>query len=165
MATLQQLKTGIGDAWNNVVEGWRRLTERASSALTRFSLPGSGKRDKQELANVEERSVGWGVLAAEVYDDDSRVVVRVEAPGMRKEDFNIQVVDDYLVVRGEKRVERESVNGSYHILECAYGSFERALPLPGPVEEAGATATYKNGVLKVELPKKQAEGVRAIPIS
>ncbi len=165
MATLQQLKTGIGDVWNNVVEGWRRLTERASSALTRFSLPGGGKADSQELAKAEERSVGWGVLAAEVYNDDSRVVVRLEAPGMQKEDFNIQIVDDYLVVRGEKRIERESVNGNYHILECAYGSFERAVPLPCPVEEGGATATYKNGVLKVELPKKQAEGGRVIPIS
>ncbi len=168
MATLQQVRQGLESAWNSVVEGWRRLTERASSALTRFQPSGrGGKEESKGIAEIQERSVGWGLLAAEVFDDDKRVVVRVEAPGMNKEDFDIRVVDDYLVIRGQKKIEREATHGHYHIVECAYGSFERAIPLPCPVDQDHATATYKSGVLKVELPKMKEEksGPLSIPIN
>lgn len=107
-------------------------------------------RDPRETA---ARSSGWGVLACEVFDDDDRVVVRVEAPGMEKEDFDLQVIDDYLIVRGEKKMERERSEGGYHISECAYGSFERAVPLPDEVDTTKASASYRRGVLKIELPK------------
>ena len=167
MATLQQIKQGIGDAWSNVVEGWRRLTERASNALTRF-YPGGrqqGKDEEKNLAEIRSRSIGWGLLAAEVFDDDRRVVVRLEAPGMRKEDFNIQVINDYLVIRGRKKVEREASHGNYHIVECAYGSFERAIPLPCAVDREHAKATYRRGVLKIELPKPEKTAGRPIPVN
>jgi HSP20 family protein len=98
-------------------------------------------------------SGGWGVLAAEVSDDGDKVVVRLEAPGMAKDDFDLQVMDGYLVVRGEKRLEREETKGRYHVTECAYGHFERAIPLPDEVDTAKASASYKRGVLRVELPK------------
>ena len=143
MATLQQVRQGLENAWNSAVDGWRRLTERASNALTKFNLPGMrGREEEQGIAEAQQRSVGWGLLAAEVFDDDSRVVVRIEAPGMDKENFDIRVIDNYLVIRGQKKVERESTRGNYHIVECAYGSFERAVPLPCPVEQDKATATY-----------------------
>ncbi len=159
MATLQQVKHGLENAWNTIVDGWRKLTERASSALTRFNIRGlSGSEDEQGLAEVRQRSIGWGLLAAEVFDDDSKVVVRLEAPGMDRDDFDIRVIDDYLVVRGQKKVEREEKRGSYHIVECAYGSFERAIPLPCPVDDSNASATYRRGVLKIELPKKKSVG-------
>jgi HSP20 family protein len=96
---------------------------------------------------------GWGVLAAEVSDDGDKVVVRLEAPGMAKDDFDLQVMDGYLIVRGEKRLEREETKGRYHVTECAYGHFERAIPLPDEVDTAKASASYKRGVLRVELPK------------
>ncbi len=168
MATLQQVRQGLETAWNSVVDGWRRLTERASSALTKFNLPGRReKEEEQNIAEIQERSVGWGLLAAEVFDDDSHVVVRLEAPGMNKEDFDIRVIDDYLVIRGQKKLERETTQGHYHIVECAYGSFERAIPLPCPVEQDKATATYSKGILKIELPKpeKAHSGPRSIPIN
>ncbi|MCB1674950.1 MAG: Hsp20/alpha crystallin family protein [Halioglobus sp.] len=99
------------------------------------------------------RSAGWGVLAAEVFDDDDHILVRLEAPGLEKSDFDLEVLDNYLVVRGEKQIERERTAGRYHVTECAYGRFERAIPLPEDVESAKAMASYKNGVLRVELPK------------
>jgi HSP20 family protein len=72
---------------------------------------------------------------------------------MERDDFDLQVLDDYLVVRGEKQLERERTEGQYHVTECAYGSFERAIPLPGEVETGKARARYTRGVLRVELPK------------
>ena len=85
------------------------------------------------------------------------IVVRIEAPGMDRDDFDLQVVDDYLVIRGRKQIERERSEGRYHLCECAYGSFERTVPLSVPVAVDRAKAKYKRGVLRVELPKRHGK--------
>jgi HSP20 family protein len=96
---------------------------------------------------------GWGVLAAEVYDNDDSIAVRLEVPGMNREDFELQVLENILVVRGEKQARRERTEGQYRISECAYGRFERAIPLPAAVDAGKASASYRRGVLHVELPR------------
>ena len=83
---------------------------------------------------------------------------------MEKDDFELQVQDDYLVVRGEKQMAQEHTEGGYHISECAYGSFERAIPLPAGVEVDAASASYRHGVLRVELPKSAAHRRRNITV-
>ena len=166
MATLRQISEGMGEAWEGLMDGWRRLYRRAAGAITRFG-PGARDRrtaDTQQSREIAIRSAGWGVLACEVYDDEDRVVVRLEAPGMEKDDFNLQVLEDHLVVRGEKQMERERSEGGYHITECAYGSFERAIPLPAGVETDAASASYRHGVLRVELPKSAAHRRRSISV-
>lgn len=157
MATLTQLRQGLGQVWDTVIEGWNKLTSRATNAVTRFSLPGkAGKKDDAlELVESDQRSIGWGLLAAEVFDSRNRIIVRIEAPGMKRSDFDIEVVDDILIIRGEKKIERESDKGRYHVVECAYGSFERAIALPAPVNLDKARAKYRRGVLKIELPKQK----------
>jgi len=167
MATLQQISAGVGEAWSSLLDGWRRLYRRAAGAITRFS---PGDRDPRSAATREarelaQRSSGWGVLACEVYDDADRVSVRLEVPGMEKDDFDLQVQDDYLVVRGEKQMAQEHTEGGYHISECAYGSFERAIPLPVGVQADGATASYKRGVLRVDLPKSLQHRRRSIKVN
>jgi HSP20 family protein len=104
------------------------------------------------------------VLAAEVFDDEDNVIVRLEAPGMNKDDFDLKVVGEHLVVRGENRIERERTQGRYHVTECAYGSFERAIPLPERVKSDKAHAKYKNGVLRVELPKAEPRRRRTFKV-
>jgi HSP20 family protein len=162
MSALHQLKQGLNEVWGSVREGWERLYQRAAGAITRYT-PG---KKTGELANVEmaDRSAGWGVLAAEVYDDDNAVTVRLEAPGMKKGDFDIEVVDDYLVVRGEKRYEKERKEGRFHVTECADGVFERAVPLPAEVDVSKAKARDKRGVLSVTLPKTTASRRRRITV-
>ena len=162
MSTLQQFREGLNDALDTLQEGWQRLYRRAAGAITRFS-PGRSAATADTGHGLSTRSIGWSVLAAEVFDSDDKVVVRMEAPGMDNKDFDIQVHDDYLVVRGEKQYEREHTEGRYRITECAYGSFERAIPLPKEVESDKAAASYRNGVLRVELPKAEA-GSRAIKV-
>jgi len=83
--------------------------------------------------------------------------VRLEAPGLEREDFDIEVFEDTLIIRGEKRLTRERNEGRYHVLECAYGRFERAIPLPAEVEADRASARYRNGVLRIELPKTASQ--------
>ena len=166
MSTLHQLRDGLNEAWDTLVDGWQRLYRRAANAITRFTPgrnaeAGGNVKTGQEIAM---RSTGWGVLAAEVFDDDDSIVVRLEAPGMEKTDFDLEVLENYLVVRGEKQVERERTDGRYHVTECAYGRFERAIPLPEGVETGKAQARYKNGVLRVELPKSATRRRRTIEV-
>ncbi len=165
MSTLQQLRSGLHEVWDTLLEGWQRLYRKATAAITRFT-PGDDRHadDSEEGRELAVRNLGWGVLAAEVFDDDERVVVRLEAPGIEAGNFDIEVVDDYLIVRGEKRIERERREGRYHITECAYGRFERAVPLPGEVDPAQASARYRDGVLRIELPKVAAARRRRITV-
>ncbi|MDH4051232.1 MAG: Hsp20/alpha crystallin family protein, partial [Rubrivivax sp.] len=93
-----------------------------------------------------------------------RVLVRLEAPGLRKGDFDIQVAGDILVVRGEKRFERERVEGRWRMLQCAYGAFERRVRLPAAVRGDEAQARYRNGVLKIELPKQTPRRPRRVEV-
>ena len=122
-----------------------------------------------ELETADERialqAPRWGLLAAEVRDEPHQVVVRIEAPGMSEEDFDIEVYQDALVVRGEKRLQREQTQGEYFVMECAYGSFERTIVLPAAVDDAHAKATYKRGVLRVELPKAAVARARRVPVN
>jgi HSP20 family protein len=152
MSTLQQVKNGVRRAWHGVVDGWQQLYHRADNAITRFSISDNAE-DSNTLASM---NAGWAVLASEIYDDDDKVVVRLEAPGMTADDFSVEIVENYLLIRGQKNIEREYQNRRYHVLECAYGRFERAIPLPEEVNPDEAKARYKHGVLKVELAKVTA---------
>ena len=163
MSTLQQFREGLNDALDTLQEGWQRLYRRAAGAITRFSPGKSAQTETSAGHGLVSRSIGWSVLAAEVFDSDDTVVVRMEAPGMDNQDFDIQVHDDYLVVQGEKQVEQEHTHGRYRVTECAYGRFERAIPLPENIDVDRASAKYRHGVLRIELPRTGA-GARPVKV-
>ena len=152
---LQDIRQGVGTLWETVAEGWDRLRQTTAGALTRYrpahkgSLPAADEVDDASYLP----GASWAMLGGDVFEDDRRIVVRLEAPGMNKGDFDIQVHGDALVVRGEKRFERESTAGRWRVLQCAYGSFLRTVPLPAAVHYEQSRASYRNGVLKVELTK------------
>ena len=154
----EQLKQGADQAWESLSEGWRELGARASGALTRF-LPAAASN----AASAQDQGwlpfAGWGFMAAEVFDDDDKVIVRIEAPGMRREDFKVELQGDTLTVWGEKQIEKEASGGRYSIAQCAYGSFRRDVALPVSVKPDKTQASYRDGVLRIELPK--ADGARA----
>jgi HSP20 family protein len=164
MATLSQLREGLTRAWETLAEGWSHLRSRAAHALTHFQP--SNRRSGAQFANdqVTQSAARWGLLPAEVIEQGSDIVVKLEIAGMRGDDFEIQTAGDMLVVRGEKVMERNAEDGRYHVLERAYGRFERAIPLPTVVRETGARASYKRGVLQITLPKAQEAGLRRIPV-
>jgi HSP20 family protein len=164
MGLLHEWKQGLGEAFDSLADGWREVRDRTSSALTRF-LPGSLARG-DDAAAPDEPPVGgrWAVLGADVYEDDESIVVRLEAPGMRKQDFAIQLRDYWLIVEGEKRAESESRHGRWREVQCAYGRFRRAVPLPAAVRADKAEATYRAGVLRVELRKSEPGRTRRITV-
>ena len=153
MSTLEHLRGGLSRAWESVTEGWRELVGRAGDALTRFHPAHSSAEVETAEDRMAREGSRWGVVAAEVVLGDDHVGITMEIPGMEAGDFDIEIVDDVLVVRGEKKVQREHKRGQYHILERAYGRFERALRLPVSVDEVGAEASYRRGVLHVSVPR------------
>jgi HSP20 family protein len=164
MSTLEQLRQSLGRTLETLGEGWQRLRDRAGQALTRFR-PLSRREDVDTWEDqVMQSAAGWGFLATEIQEDRDRLRVRLEVPGMEAEDFDIDVVDNILVVRGEKRVRKEQREGRFHVMECAYGSFERAIPLPVEVKGHEASAQYRRGVLTVELPKHERSRSRRITV-
>lgn len=88
-------------------------------------------------------------------DDDKEIIVTAEIPGVDMKDIEVKVEDSSLVIRGEKRSEKEEKDKNYYRMERSYGSFYRLLPLPAAVEKNAVEAVYKDGVLKVRLPKSR----------
>ena len=164
MSTLSQLKHGLSRLLDNLAEGWHELSEKTGHALTHFSPKSSGDRLETAEDQFLNSTPRWGLLAAELSEDDDDVTVSLEIPGMAPENFDIEVIDDYVVIRGEKRLERSRKEGRYHLTECAYGSFERALPLPAAVDVSRCKARYHRGVLRVQLPKREAFKTRRIEV-
>ena len=152
---LEDLKQGFTSLWESVSEGWQRLRQSAAGALIRF-MP-SPNANMPSKSDVDDDfylpSQGWALLGGDVFEDDRSLIVRVEIPGMKKDEFKIEVIDDALVVSGEKRFEREASEGRYRVLQCAYGSFRRVVPLPARVIADQASARYSDGVLRIDLPK------------
>ncbi|MCX7627628.1 MAG: Hsp20/alpha crystallin family protein [Methylophilaceae bacterium] len=153
--SLDQLKDQFGSIWNSVTEGWRELWHSAAGAITRF-VPG----DKTNLPDANEieddrfmPTRTWAMIGGEVFEDETRLVVRLELPGMDKEDIQIEVRSDELRVSGEKRFVREDTHGRWRVMQRAYGSFQRVVPLPCDVLPDASRATYQNGVLRIELTK------------
>lgn len=162
---IENLKENFGSLFGNIAEGWKHLRNSATNALTNFkpgnktNLPTTGEIDD----SFYMPSFGWSMLGGDVFEDDDRLVVRVEVPGIPKEDINIDVSERALVISGEKQFERESSQGRWRVMQCAYGNFRREVPLPVEVKTDNAHASYKNGVLRVELPKAnpgKPKGVR-----
>lgn len=160
------IKEGLSSFWDSVAEGWQHLRRSASGAITGFkpstqtNLP--AKTDIDDAFYMP--SMGWSMLGGDLFEDDKRVVVRIEVPGMDKNNLDIEVEGDVLIVRGEKRFERENSEGRYRVLQCAYGSFRRVVPLPVPVVADKAQASYKNGVLRVELPKAEQQKPKRLTV-
>lgn len=164
MSTLDQIREGFSQAVETLNRGWHQLREHAGQALTRFH-PSSGEGPVESVEeSVARKAARWGVLACEVRETDEAVIVGLEVPGMESDDFEIDVVDDHLVVRGEKRVSRDEARGRFYVMERAYGRFERVVPLPAAVDPQGARARYRKGVLTVTLPRHPRAMGRRIPV-
>jgi len=89
----------------------------------------------------------------DVVDEGSQLRVAAEVPGMSPEDLDLSLTDDSLILRGEKRSERDQEEQGVRHRERSFGSFERVIPLPAEVERDKVEASFRNGVLNVILPK------------
>jgi len=102
--------------------------------------------------------------AVDVSETDEAVVVRADVPGLAPEDLEINLSGNLLTIKGEKKQEREEKKENFYRMERVYGSFVRSIELPAEVEAEKVEAVYKNGVLKIVLPKKAEAKGKAIKI-
>jgi HSP20 family protein len=118
------------------------------------------------LRREESKSGRAGALspAVDLTEDERSYKVSVELPGVRREDVSVELHEDVLTIRGEKRSEREEKKDRAHWVERSYGSFSRSFTLPPTAAADELLASFKDGVLAIEIPKKEAAKARQIAI-
>ena len=122
-----------------------RMNRLFEESMTRFNSFGEGT------------PVGHWTPSADVHEEAGRLVVRVELPGMRREEVDVTVEDGKLVLRGERRMEPGHRPEDYHRIERSYGPFLRSFRLPPGIDPAAVKAEMHEGILIVTVPKP-AEG-------
>ena len=150
----------IGRAWDNLADAWRDLRQRSGTALTHF------KRADDAAPHSDGRHAPfprWSLLACEVFESADEVLVQVELPGMERNDFSVDFVDNSLLLSGLKRPPAMAGDGAFRLMERAYGRFERRVDLPCEVDASRAQAVLRDGVLSVALPRAGAGGT-AVPV-
>ncbi len=94
------------------------------------------------------------VPPVDVYEDEHKIVLKLEVPGMKESDLDIQLENNVLTVKGERKIEKEEKEENFHRIERRYGSFYRSFTIPSTVNPDSVKASYEAGVLKEELEKR-----------
>jgi HSP20 family protein len=129
--------------------------------LTKYNQPESTY--PATFSNLLDRffndSIGQNIKqftpAVDISEDENQFEIQVSVPGMKKEDFNLEITDGRLTISGERKMEEKKEGKNFHSLETHYGSFSRSFYLPENVKEEGIVASYEDGLLKVNLPKQE----------
>ncbi len=122
------------------------LQNRLSSIFNDLASTGGGESESLAMGNF--------VPAVDVYEDSSKVMLKLEIPGVKQQDIDIRVENQILTVKGERKFEAEEKEENFHRVERRYGSFVRSFTLPQTVDTEAVTASYDAGVLNISLAKK-----------
>lgn len=101
---------------------------------------------------------------ADLKETDTEYVLRLDVPGIRKEDISIEVENNCVTVRGERKEEKEEESAKRHYMEAAYGSFMRSFALPQMIEDSKVDAKYDAGVLTVVIPKNKKSSAKSVSV-
>lgn len=130
----------------------------------------------RELANLFENfaegtptgkaqlMAGTFVPPVDVYEDEHKLVLKLEIPGVNDEDLDIRLENNLLVVKGERKFEKEEKEENFHRIERRYGSFERSFRLPNTINGDSAEANYDKGILTVMLAKRPEAKAKQIKV-
>ena len=105
---------------------------------------------------------GFNELAAwspqiEMFERENQLVIRADLPGLKKDDVQIELRDDSVVIQGERQEKRQEEREGFYSTERTYGRFYREIPLPEGADTEEATATFRDGVLEITIPRREAE--------
>lgn len=103
-------------------------------------------------------------LAVDVYEEDNNIVAEMQIPGVEPKNLNVEIEDNYLKVSGSREEEKEEKKKSYYRKEIKKGAFERVILLPSEVVGDKAEAEYKDGVLKIKIPKAKEAKVKKVSV-
>lgn len=122
-------------------------------------------RDLFDTLMPEVAAPSFWMPPLDLREDDDKLTVSVELPGLKREDFEISLQDGNLRIAGEKKSENEKKDGSTYRSERFYGRFERAISLPVDVDGSKVQAVYRDGVLTITLPKAEKAKPKKIDVS
>ncbi len=137
----------------------RSLNDHKKLNEERFfnNLPGLSRDDTVSRFFTSGPSV-------DIEENNDEIIVHAEMPGLEKDDFSVDIIEDRLIIKGEKKRKEEKQERKYHWVESSCGTFERNIHLPCEIDPEKATAEYKNGVLLLQLPKIEAHRHKEIKI-
>jgi HSP20 family protein len=134
------------------------MQKRMETALGRVPMRLRGGEREESLTTTE-----WAP-AVDILEDDKEYVIKAEVPEINRENLKVSVQDDTLTLSGERRMEKEEKGKKYHRVERAYGCFMRSFTLPDDADGSKVTAEFKDGVLRVHLPKAEKARPKAIEV-
>jgi len=130
------------------------------------------QRDMNELFDglttrrINGDRVGFNfVPAAEMHETPEAIDLKLEVPGLKADDLDIQVTAEAVSISGERKSETKTEEGGVTRTEFRYGSFRRVIPLPARVQNTDVTAEYKDGILHLHLPKAEEEKNRVVKVN
>jgi HSP20 family protein len=138
----------------------REMEEMQSRVASLFGRRLPLKKDGGE----EELTLTEWIPAVDIAEDDKEYTIKVELPGVNKEDVRVSVEGGVLSISGERKTEKEEKNKKYHRIERTYGSFARSFTLPEGTASDRVGAEFKDGVLKVHLPKDEKAKPKSIDV-
>ena len=124
-----------------------------------FEDAGRGWRGSEPSATT-----AWSP-AVDIFETEGEIVVKAELPGMERKDITLSLEKNVLTLKGERRFDKETKEENYHRVERAYGGFSRSFSIPATVDDEKIRADYKDGVLKIILPKKEQLKPKQIQIA
>ncbi len=133
------------------------LENRLSTIFGRAPVRKNGEKD--EAMTVAQ----WAPLV-DITEDDKEYLIKAELPEVKKDDFKVSVQDGVLTISGERKYEKEEKGKKYHRTEWAYGSFSRSFTLPDDADAEKVAGDFKDGVLKVHVPKSEKAKPKKIEV-
>ncbi|GGG95837.1 Hsp20/alpha crystallin family protein [Silvibacterium dinghuense] len=124
-----------------------------------FSERANGKQN-----DTAEKPASF-VPAVDIFENEQKIVLQLEAPGLKQEDFDIQLENDTLTVRGERKLSAEAKEEDFRRIERRYGSFARSFSIPVTVNQESVKASYDAGVLSIELGKRPEAKPKQIKVN
>jgi HSP20 family protein len=138
--------------WNEMVS----VRDRFSRLFDDSLFPLSGKEESFGLS-------AWNP-SVDIYENEDNIVIKAEIPGVSKDDIHVDLKGRVLTLKGERKNENEVKEDRFYRREMTYGRFERSFALPGEVEPEKIKADFKDGVLKVEIPKPEGHKPKQITV-
>jgi len=140
-----QTRSNLLEPWQSFRSEMDRLFDRMS---TGFGLPSFSRFFANEPAFPT-----LSLPAVDVSEDEKAYKIAAELPGLEEKDIDVTVTGDMLVLKGEKKQEKEEKNKNYYLSERSYGSFQRSFALPESIDQSKIAAEFSKGVLTITLPK------------
>jgi HSP20 family protein len=141
-------QTTLPDVWQSFRSEMDRLFDRFGGG---FGFP--SLRRMFDVESPWRSSFSFSMPAIDMSEDEKAYKISAELPGLDPKDIDVSVTGDTLLLKGEKRQEKEEKDKNYHFSERAYGSFQRAFELPASVDRGKIAADFSKGVLTLTLPK------------